>query len=642
MLKKSIVFILMFILLYGILPDILMANIAINELIEKVNALRMPNNKNMLKRAKYEVLNDYLIFNLFNALSRVTLARVDDTTREKIKKALKRPDVGTSEGSMSYHPSWSKTSIASAHFRVWYDADDTSHTHYASATYAQHVSNFMEAAYDYFKLEGFSPAAADMGILMKDNGTGSFPNQDDLYDVYIMDISAFGLTFPDYDLNNKVAGTSYIVIDNNITSSYGTQEEMLAITSIHEFFHALQLVFLKGKSSLPVWMMEGASTYSEDLATTLTSGTTNVTLDEVNDYQRYLSNFMSKPYVSMLDESSLHMYGNVLFFKMLSEYYSSSDYIGIMENIWETYDKDNYSNGVSAINAVLSSSYNSSFEEAFKKFLIWNYFTGSNNPPSTFTSGEGINKRYYEEDDGDDAGDVSQYPLVDIANSYNTYPVYPVEVSDKPDALAANYIEFVPESDYSKLLKIYFDGEGISSTVSFCVQLLLFKQNNTYDRVELSLDSNNSGSYEINDFGLKSTYKKVVMIPAVVSTTQKSGGYSYTYSASLGAGRLDPRLIHNLYNYPNPTTDGNTTIHFNILGTATVTVKILDVTGKRVKLLLENQVLDAGTNPQEVSWDGTNEKGQFVSNGVYYYKVIANVEGIKDSFEKYGKLVVLR
>lgn len=69
-------------------------------------------------------------------------------------------------------------------------------------------------------------------------------------------------------------------------------------------------------------------------------------------------------------------------------------------------------------------------------------------------------------------------------------------------------------------------------------------------------------------------------------------------------------------NFPNPFNP-ETTIQFNLPIASEVNITIYDVTGKKVKALM-NQKLEAGSH--KVKWNGTNIYGQSVTSGVYLYK----------------------
>lgn len=73
-------------------------------------------------------------------------------------------------------------------------------------------------------------------------------------------------------------------------------------------------------------------------------------------------------------------------------------------------------------------------------------------------------------------------------------------------------------------------------------------------------------------------------------------------------------------NFPNPFTD-QTTIRFEIKEPVPVKLVISDLDGKQVRILL-NKKLNPGNH--SVSWDGTDDHGRRVSDGMYLYTLLAD------------------
>jgi hypothetical protein len=85
-------------------------------------------------------------------------------------------------------------------------------------------------------------------------------------------------------------------------------------------------------------------------------------------------------------------------------------------------------------------------------------------------------------------------------------------------------------------------------------------------------------------------------------------------------------------NYPNPFNP-TTTIRYTVAETSPVDITIYNVRGERVRRLL-SETMPPG--PHEVTWDGTNDRGQQVASGVYFYRL--QVGGFADV----KKMVVLK
>ena len=91
-----------------------------------------------------------------------------------------------------------------------------------------------------------------------------------------------------------------------------------------------------------------------------------------------------------------------------------------------------------------------------------------------------------------------------------------------------------------------------------------------------------------------------------------------TSSADDGApGLLSYRLEQN---HPNPFNP-ETAIRFHLESQQRVSLMIYDVKGRMVRALVRDELQAAG--PQEVPWDGRDEKGRSVASGVYFYRLEA-------------------
>ncbi len=71
--------------------------------------------------------------------------------------------------------------------------------------------------------------------------------------------------------------------------------------------------------------------------------------------------------------------------------------------------------------------------------------------------------------------------------------------------------------------------------------------------------------------------------------------------------------------FPNPFNLA-TTISFNLSASAAVDISIIDVSGRRVRLLQRRLLL---SGPHEFSWDGRDETGAAAASGVYFCRIIA-------------------
>ena len=119
---------------------------------------------------------------------------------------------------------------------------------------------------------------------------------------------------------------------------------------------------------------------------------------------------------------------------------------------------------------------------------------------------------------------------------------------------------------------------------------------------------------------------------------------------------INESTVTNVYPYPNPFS-GSTRFVFTLTGSQVpdqMKIQIMTVTGKVVKEILQDEIgfLRVGNNISEYAWDGTDEFGDKLANGVYLYKVQMRINGQqikhRDSagdkaFKKdFGKMYILR
>ena len=100
---------------------------------------------------------------------------------------------------------------------------------------------------------------------------------------------------------------------------------------------------------------------------------------------------------------------------------------------------------------------------------------------------------------------------------------------------------------------------------------------------------------------------------------------------------INKPMISNMLNYPNPFTT-STAFVFTITGTEVpqnIKIEIMTITGKIVREITKNELgpLQIGRNVTEFKWDGTDQFGQKLANGIYLYRVVTNLNG--KSLEKY-------
>jgi hypothetical protein len=117
----------------------------------------------------------------------------------------------------------------------------------------------------------------------------------------------------------------------------------------------------------------------------------------------------------------------------------------------------------------------------------------------------------------------------------------------------------------------------------------------------------------------------------IITAKDRSNNLSGALDYSVMFQVINKSMITNLLNYPNPFTT-STAFVFTLTGTQIPTyfrIQILTITGKIVKEITKEELgpLKIGNNITEYKWDGRDQFGQPLANGVYLYRVMTDVNG---------------
>ena len=143
----------------------------------------------------------------------------------------------------------------------------------------------------------------------------------------------------------------------------------------------------------------------------------------------------------------------------------------------------------------------------------------------------------------------------------------------------------------------------------------------------------------------------------IVKAKDVSGNASGDMDYSISFQIITKSSISNVLNYPNPFST-RTQFVYTLTGETPppiFKIQIMSVAGKVVREITQDEIgtLKIGTHRTDFAWNGTDEYGNQLANGVYLYRVIAkNIDG--KAFESYdtgtsdyfkkgiGKLVIMR
>jgi hypothetical protein len=194
---------------------------------------------------------------------------------------------------------------------------------------------------------------------------------------------------------------------------------------------------------------------------------------------------------------------------------------------------------------------------------------------------------------------------------------------------------FLQYPDTSALVAVPFDG-----------QLLRFTPANPQSGknkaiLELSPHFTKDGTYTL-------------IVQSRDASNNASGEYDYKIAFEV----ITKSMISNMLNYPNPFST-STRFVYTLTGEAPPAqfkIQILTISGRIVREITQDEIgqLRIGVHQTEYAWDGRDEFGDYLANGIYLYRVLAkkaNGEAFElmenagaDKYFKngYGKMVLIR
>lgn len=123
-----------------------------------------------------------------------------------------------------------------------------------------------------------------------------------------------------------------------------------------------------------------------------------------------------------------------------------------------------------------------------------------------------------------------------------------------------------------------------------------------------------------------------------VSAQDRSGNNSGKLDYNVDFEVINKASISNVLNYPNPFTT-STQFVFTLTGRELpdyIKIQIMTINGETVREITKEELgeMRIGINRSEFVWDGTDQYGDRLANGVYFYRVIAVKDG--EQYELYG------
>ncbi len=145
---------------------------------------------------------------------------------------------------------------------------------------------------------------------------------------------------------------------------------------------------------------------------------------------------------------------------------------------------------------------------------------------------------------------------------------------------------------------------------------------NVYKSLELSGTSPAPDLYDSVSAGSRCYTDTILVDGAYYRVTAVSkNGLESAFSDPVRSTALAARASKLRQNYPNPF-NASTAIYYELNNPGRVTLEIFNILGQSVHKLVNEENQPAGT--YNVVWDGTDEHGQVVSTGMYFYRLVTD------------------
>jgi|TARA_Y100000031_G_scaffold45554_2_gene52066 hypothetical protein len=477
----------------------------------------------------------------------------------------------------------------SGNFRIHYTISGSQHTVKNVDSNANNVPDYIDKMAEIFthvskaihETQGYlNPPGDGFYSAGTDNGGSNH------YDVYVRNLSSryYGYTQPEFYAQGKGdnersksiveinAFTSYMVIRNNFSNFPMNEEDAIKVTATHEVYHAIQFGY--DGWEMP-WLLEASAVWMEEEV-----------YDDINDCYQYMKNWFAQPHRA-LDESGYHWYGSFIFFEYLEQH------MGGTEGIRTIFDESVQSNSRErdgshdAIHASMKK-WGFSFQRALNGMSVANKIMSS-----LASAGE----HSYEE--------AESYPISGPA----IYKTVNFQTGNRDTVTSTNLDRFA--SQYTQIVTqkpVQVDLINTSGSLSdLQLNAILKKNDNSYLVIS-------SPSINIDPVDLKSIHL------SVVSQDTSAGNWDYKLTIKDGKPGTDANVpmeftIGNPY--PNPF-NGNVQFSVYMLKESSVSIDVIDLSGKRAKRLYKGNLLTGNHN---FNWYGKDSSRNQVASGVYYIKV---------------------
>ncbi|HSG99606.1 MAG TPA: DUF6055 domain-containing protein, partial [candidate division Zixibacteria bacterium] len=261
----------------------------------------------------------------------------------------------------------------------------------------------------------------------------------------------------------------------------GSQLGALKATIAHEYFHAIQLAY-DGTDDL--WLHESTATYKE-----------NRVFPQTDDNFQFLQYYYNDPDTFLTASSGNKQYGSFVWPEYVTAVYGDS----VMRRLWEEL---RFADGVTTYDIALAP-HSTTIAKEFRKFTLWNFFSGDRIAPGYFTDG-------------------ASYPGIVFDSPLPTPPFAGVTAAKPPDGLATNYRSLALSGAPGGVLKLDFAGVN---NVSWGLNLIFRDTLGDYEVIQLSVPLSGLKSFTRYNYNKWDT---LFVAPAVTSPWLNNNSYSLT------------------------------------------------------------------------------------------------------------------
>jgi hypothetical protein len=348
------------------------------------------------------------------------------------------------------------------------------------------------------------------------------------------------------------------------------------VTAAHEFKHSTQ--YAGSRWSEDGWV-EVDATWMEEIA-----------YPETNDYLNYLSfgSPIADPDIA-LDGGST---GTGSYEDCVWQHYQSQRFGNqFVVDLWDHRKSNTSEEMIDSYEAVLLD-YGMDLVTAWTEFTTWNFATGVRDLT----------------DDGYAEAEI--YPT---GSAQRTVYSYPSTYNGSVTRLAANFIRCLYVDEPGKRIQVTLDGSD-DARMTLGVVVNESYATNAGTMYFVDLDANNDAVYEV-PYDLEGVYS----VGIVVGNANKTGvNRSYSLQiekvdATTTAASDVAAALAITGNHPNPFNP-STAIAFALGGTAATQLDIYDLSGRKVRTLVD-ATLDAGQHT--VRWNGQDDAGRPLASGTY-------------------------